>query len=135
MTYLTRHVTDEDLYWNEIRGWVDRDRADRYTQRDRDTLTPPPDGQWESPEWGERLVLYAGRWHIARPGIFTMDLREFVALTGNNPTVMAAAKPEERPEGKIEAVGWCEGNQGTLICPLGQEEEIKDLPESKNAPR
>ena len=58
-----------------------------------------------------------------------------VARTGNNPTVMAAAKPEETPEGKIEAVGWCEGNEGTLICLLGQEEEIKDLPESKNAPR
>lgn len=63
-----------------------------------------------------------------------MGLEEFIALTGSNPTVMAAAKPEETPECKIEAVGWCQGNQGALICLLGQEEEIKDLPESKNAP-
>lgn len=32
MTYLIRHVTDEGLYRNKIRGWVDRDRADRYPE-------------------------------------------------------------------------------------------------------
>jgi hypothetical protein len=45
--YIIRHTYTPGMYWSNEYGWVGRDGATRFSQRERDTLSLPIAGYWE----------------------------------------------------------------------------------------
>jgi len=39
---------NDDLFWNNLIGWVDVSSADVFNQREKNTLNLPIEGQWQS---------------------------------------------------------------------------------------
>lgn len=58
---MIRNKTSRDLYWSNKDGWVDELSADRFSDKEAETLNLPTDGEW-SPAFKNKdgtLTVYA----------------------------------------------------------------------------
>lgn len=68
----------------------------------------------------EKLIQYDGKWHIVALDKFDWARSEYERLPG--------AEPKPANATQIEFVAWGD-REGRLICLVGQEERLEDLPQ------